>query len=262
MQLIDTHCHLFWNQFEHDLPAVLADARTAGVDAFIIPATSIDTFRQSLELYKRYPGLHLAAGIHPHDTAETGPDDFAELAECARMEGVCAIGEIGLDYYYDYSPKERQQAALHAQLELALELQLPVIIHNRESDEDVLAICLEHQDGSLNGQFHCFSSSPEYAERVLDAGFHISFTGNVTFRKTNLDDVLKVVPDSRLLIETDAPFMTPVPHRGKRNEPKYLPLIAEHFAAVRGTTAERIAEITTANAIELFNLPRSTCAHD
>jgi TatD DNase family protein len=255
MQFIDTHCHLFWDSFNDDLEQVIQNARACGVGSLIIPATDLKTYEAAREIAGRFNGVYLAVGIHPHDSKDLQEEMFERVRDYSYEDKVVAIGEIGLDYYYDYSPKSDQHAALGKQLEIAKERKLPVIIHNRESDDDVLAICKEHQDGTLRGQFHCFSSSPEYAEKVMEAGFHISFTGNVTFKKTDLDDALTTVSENRLLIETDAPFMTPVPHRGKRNEPMYIPLIAEYYAKLRNTTVDRIAEITTQNAIALYNLP-------
>ncbi|MBI5646991.1 MAG: TatD family hydrolase [Ignavibacteriae bacterium] len=258
MEFIDTHCHLFWDDFVEDLDAVLTRARAAGVGRFIVPATTLDTMRSAADIADRHQGVYATAGVHPHDTAAL-PDGALEMIEEHAMRRRCvAIGEIGLDYYYDYSPKERQWEALHAQLALARRLDLPVILHNRESDDDLLAICAEHQDGALRGQFHCFSSSPAYAERVLALGFHISFTGNVTYKKSTLSDVLARVPDDRILLETDAPFMAPVPHRGTRNEPERIPLIAAKFAELRGCSLAHVAEVTTRNAVELFRLPDLT----
>lgn len=262
MRYIDTHCHLFWESFRDDLDGVFRQAAESGVDTVIIPATNLETFEQARAIAAGRPRVYTACGIHPHDTAGLGAGVFDTVRARSGEPGVVAIGEIGLDYYYDYSPKPMQHAAFHAQLEIAKERNLPVVIHNRDADEDTLAICLEHQDGTLRGQFHCFSSSAAYAERVLDAGFHVSFTGNVTFKKTDLDDALRAVPDGRLLIETDAPFMTPVPFRGKRNEPKYIPLIAEYYAHTRNVPVDHIARITTENATNLFALPaEETVAH-
>ncbi len=255
-EYIDTHCHLYWEDFADDFDEVLGRAHAAGVTRIIIPATDFPSFHQAAAIAALHEGVYVAAGVHPHE-AGVVPHDFAEeLRRIARQPRVVAIGEIGLDYYYDFCPAATQQRILHAQLEVARELGLPVILHNRESDDDLLAIVREHQDGSLRGHFHCFSSDARYAAAVLDAGFHISFTGNVTFKKSTLDPVLSYVPDNRLLIETDAPFMTPVPHRGRRNEPAFIPLIAQRFALARHQTPAHIATITTRNAESLFHLER------
>ncbi|MDX9758892.1 MAG: TatD family hydrolase [Bacteroidota bacterium] len=251
---IDTHCHLFWDDFREDLPRVVARARDAGVTRLLIPSTDFDTFQQSEAIAARFDGMFLAVGIHPHDAGKVTDDFVDQLRQYAAHPRVVAIGEIGLDYYYDHCPRDQQQRVLHAQLDVARALDLPVILHNRESDDDLLAVVRAHQDGTLRGQFHCFSSDLAFARAVLDAGFHISFTGNVTFKKSVLDPVLSFVPDDRLLMETDAPFMTPVPHRGTRNEPAMLPLIAQRFAEARGQTVAHVAAITTHNAERLFGL--------
>lgn len=252
---VDTHCHLFWEAFNEDLSAVIDRARAAGVRQMIIPATDFASFELASSIAARHGGVYLAAGIHPHDAGVLPPDFIERLRVLAQHPKVVAIGEIGLDYHYEFTPPHVQHRVLRAQLELAKERDLPVILHNRESDEDLLAIVREHQDGSLRGQFHCFSSGADYALRVLETGFHVSFTGNVTFKKSRLDPVLSLVPDDRLLIETDAPFMTPVPWRGKRNEPSYIPRIAEHYAAARHQTVEHIAAVTGTNARQLFAIP-------
>ncbi|MBR9978957.1 MAG: TatD family hydrolase [Bacteroidetes bacterium] len=253
---VDTHCHLFWDDFREDTDAVIMRAREAGVTRMIIPATNLETFEQARAIAERFEGVYLAAGIHPHDAGEVTTADIETLRGFLSHPRVVAVGEIGLDYFYDFCSPATQQRILHLQLALATEHGLPVIIHNRESDEDLIAAVREHQDGRMSGQFHCFSSDVQYARAVLDAGFHISFTGNVTFKKSVLDPVLSYVPDDRLLMETDSPFMTPVPHRGKRNEPSLLPVIARRFALTRDQSTAHIADITTRNAERLFQLER------
>lgn len=251
----DTHCHLFWNSFVDDLEEVIARARASGVNRIIIPSTNFDTLDQALYIAHRFEDMFVAAGIHPQDAKDL-PDDYVNrLRSYCSSSKVIAIGEIGLDYHYDYCPKEIQKNVLEHQLELAKELDLPVILHNRDSDNDLINIISSHQDGKLRGQFHCFVGSIEFAKRALDLGFHISFTGKVTYKKSSLDEVIAYIPDDRLMIETDAPFMTPTPHRGKRNEPAYIPLIAERFASARQQNIEHIAEITSVNALRLFRIP-------
>jgi TatD DNase family protein len=251
---IDTHAHLYWEDFRDDLSEVIARARAAGVERMIIPATDFASFHEAIRIADTYEGVFVSVGIHPHEAGKVPFDFCDELRTLARHPKVVAIGEIGLDYYYDFCTPAVQHRVLHAQLDAARALGLPVILHNRESDDDLLAAVREHQDGSLRGQFHCFSSDTRYARAVLDAGFHISFTGNVSFKKSSLDPVLSYVPDDRLLIETDAPFMTPVPYRGKRNEPAYIPLIARRFALTRHQAVSHISRITTRNAEDLFHL--------
>lgn len=254
MNMIDTHCHLFWKDFDPDLPEVVERAHAAGVESIIIPATDMQTMTLAAGIAGRFPAVFSTAGIHPHDAGNLPPGALDDLEAFVRGAPVVAIGEIGLDYYYDFCPPATQQEMLHRQIELAQKHRLPIVVHNREADEDVLAICREHQDGTLAGQFHCFSSTVEYAARVLDLGFHISFTGNVTYKKSTLGEAVASIPDDRLLLETDAPFMAPTPFRGKRNEPSYLPAIVLKIAELRGQTPEHICHITTQNAIGLFHL--------
>ena len=255
MQIVDTHCHLFWESFFDDLPEVIERARNEGVARIIIPSTNLDTYRQSRKIAGNYNGIHTAVGIHPHDATDVGDEELEEIARVAERGEACAIGEIGLDYHYDFCPAEKQREIFARQLEIAKATNLPVIIHNRESTADVLALMREHQDGSLRGQFHCFDRPPDVAKEVLDLGFHISFTGNVTFKNSRLEDTVGAVPDDRLLVETDSPFLTPAPFRGKRNEPSYLRFIVARLAEIRGVDAETVAAVTTRNAESLFHIP-------
>ncbi|MDH7514913.1 MAG: TatD family hydrolase [Bacteroidota bacterium] len=250
--MIDTHCHLFWEDFAADLHAVLERSRAAGVHGVIVPGTSLQTSAQAADIACRCPDVRWAAGVHPHDAASLPADFIDRLCALLRHHRAVAVGEIGLDYHYDFCPRDRQVEAFRLQVELALEEGLPVILHNRQADEDLLALCREYAARGLRGQFHCFSSTPAFAERVLELGFHISFTGNVTYRNSTLAEVVRLVPDDRLLLETDAPFMAPVPYRGKRNEPAYLPLIVERLAAIRDQDPETISALTDRNAERLF----------
>lgn len=252
--MIDTHCHLDVEQFNEDREEVLARAISSGVEHIIIPAIRPSDFQHLLSITNQSPHLSCGLGVHPHNASEF-ESDTADVIKQLYEENtpkVKALGEIGLDYYYDFAPKSQQQAVFHRQLELAKELNLPVIIHNRDSDEDVLSIVKEHQDEKLRGVFHCFSSSPEYAEKVLDAGFHISFTGNVTYKKSTLAECIQLIPEDRIMIETDSPYMAPVPYRGKRNEPSYVQYIAHKIAEIRSTTVETMIQQTTKNAASLF----------
>ncbi|NOY05194.1 MAG: TatD family hydrolase [Chlorobi bacterium] len=254
MKLVDTHCHLFWESFSDDLPEVIARAKEERVGGMIIPSTNIETFHRARRIASDFPGVFTAIGIHPHDAAGVGDEGMEEVARAAESDEACAVGEIGLDYHYDFCPPEKQREIFARQLEIAKATGLPVIIHNRESTADLLAILREHQDGKLHGQFHCFDRPPDVAEEVLALGFYISFTGNVTFKKSRLDDTVRAVPDDRLLVETDSPFLTPVPFRGKRNEPSYLRFITAKLAEIRGVDTEHIAAVTTRNAETLFHI--------
>lgn len=261
LQLIDTHCHLNFHTYNEDRDAVIENAHSAGVTRIVIPAIDLETCQEALLLSQQYEGIYVAVGIHPNSTADFSPDDLEQISEFAGNSKVISIGEIGLDYYWDKSPKDAQHQAFEQQLELASQLELPVIIHNREASEDVIAVLeswvttlpdsLKHRPGVL----HSFSAPPEIADRALDIGFYLGFTGPITFKKAEETRVIaKSTPLDRILIETDGPFLTPHPYRGKRNEPAYVKYIAEKLAEVHELPYEVIAHQTTKNAETLFAL--------
>lgn len=260
--LIDTHCHLNFDSYAADRDEVLARAQAAGVNRFIIPAVDLDTAREAIALAERYTSIYVAVGIHPNSTAKFTQSDIVVLTELAAHPSVVAIGEIGLDYHWHDSPREKQFEALRAQLDLAARLEKPVIIHNREASEDVMLI-LEQWSATVPaalvnrvGVLHSFSAEKSIADRALAAGFYLGFTGPITYK--NADDLRRIatsVPSGRLLLETDGPFLTPLPHRGKRNEPAYIPLILDRLAVLRGQTVEELGSQTSLNAQTLFALP-------
>ncbi|MCE1189367.1 MAG: YchF/TatD family DNA exonuclease [Ignavibacteria bacterium] len=253
--LIDTHAHLFFKNFESDLDKVIADAREAGVGKIVIPATDIASAKQLIGICERYEHTYGTVGIHPHDCKNWDEKMKKELAELAMHPKIIGIGEIGLDYFYDFTPKEIQKKAFIEQLNLALELDLPVVIHNRDSDADMLHIIRKYEKTTLRAQFHCFNANLEFAETVLALGHYISFTGNITFRKADeLRSIVAAIPLNRIMLETDSPFMTPIPHRGQRNEPKYLTLVAQQLAETKGIGLPEIEKQTTENALIFFNL--------
>lgn len=259
--MIDTHCHLNFHNYDEDRINVIQRALDANVDRVIIPAIDPPTCEESLELAQRYPGIYVAVGIHPNSTADFSEVHLEAIKQYAREDAVIAIGEIGLDYHWDKSPADVQKNAFRAQLALAAELQLPVIIHNRDASEDVMAILEDWQatlTGTLQGQpgvLHSFSAPQAVADRALAAGFYLGFTGPVTFKKADdLRQIAESVPLDRILVETDGPFLTPEPYRGKRNEPAYIPLIVDKLADVKGIAATDMAQITTENAERLFRL--------
>lgn len=261
MHLIDTHCHLNFDAFDEDRDAVIVRATENGIDRILIPATDLQTSDEAITLAKTYSGIWAAIGIHPNSSADFGATAIEALREKASEPKVVAIGEIGLDYHWDTSPKERQWRAFEAQLELARLLELPVIIHNREATEDILAILeawaktLPNSLRQRPGVLHSFSASPEAAERAIAAGFYLGFTGPITFKNADeLRHIAAQVPIDRILIETDSPYLTPTPHRGKRNEPAYVRLVAERLATLRLLSLEEIARQTTRNAEVLFSL--------
>lgn len=252
---IDTHAHLYFDNFQEDLDDVVNRAREAGVKYIIIPGTDIKTSREAVKIAEKYDFIFAAAGVHPHDTKDYSPEWIDELREIASHEKVVAIGEIGLDYYYDFSPKDQQIKALKAQLDLAVELSLPVIIHNRDSNEDIMEIFRSYRNTDLRAQFHCFAGELKDAKELITYNHKISFPGNITFKsRDDVREILKHIDVEDLLLETDSPFMTPVPHRGKRNEPAYVSLVAEKIAEVQGITVDDVARTTSFNVFKLFGI--------
>jgi len=253
--LIDTHAHLFFPNFEEDLDEVIKRAQDEGIKFIIVPATDIETAKKTVELTKKYDMVYGAVGVHPHDTKDWDDSYILQIEELAKNDKIVAIGEIGLDYYYDYSPKEKQIEAFKAQIDLALKLNLPIIVHNRESDEDVMNIIRSYKGSGLRGQFHCFNGTPADARELIELGHFISFTGNITFKKADtLRETLKSIPARYLLTETDSPFMTPVPHRGKRNEPANVKLVAEKIGEVHNIRMEDVNRIVEYNTYNLFGI--------
>jgi len=252
---IDTHAHLFFPNFQDDLDSVLQNAKDKLVDFILVPATDLTTSEKIIELIDKYDMLYGAVGVHPHDTKDWSNADVAKLSALAQHKKIVAIGEIGLDYFYDFSPKEKQIEAFRKQIELALTLGLPVIIHNREANKDVLAIIEEYSKQGLRGQLHCFSGSLKEAKQITEMNFFISFTGNITFKKTDeLRTIASNIELNHLLLETDSPFMTPVPYRGKRNDPANIPLIAQKLAELHHRSIEDVGRITSSNALKLFGI--------
>ena len=252
--MIDTHAHIDTKAFDEDRPSVLERAYDAGIEYIIVPDIKPPTRPNLKRVVDADPRLFRGVGIHPHHAGEVGPADLDDVLEQSFEEKVVAIGEIGLDYYYDFCPPEIQKSYFREQLKIAKSRSLPVIVHNREADEDVLQIIEEEQDGTLRGVLHCFSSGVDVLERAIDLGFHVSFTGNITFARFTLHDVLHRVPRDRFMFETDSPYMTPVPHRGKRNEPAYVRLVAEKFSEITGMTLSDVLDSTTATAKRFFGL--------
>ena len=263
--LVDTHCHLDSDDYDADRADVIARAAANGVTRIINPAVDVASGKAALALTANYPGLYAAVGIHPNSTADIDDKALAAVEAQARNAKVVAIGEIGLDYYRDWSPKEKQRIAFEQQLTLAAQLELPVIIHNREASDDVMAVLaawvptLPLPLRDRPGVLHSFSAPRAAAEKALSLGFYLGFTGPVTYR--NADDLRSIaasVPLDRLLVETDGPYLTPQQHRGKRNEPAYVRLTAERLAALRAMPDEVLEEATTQNAERLFKLPPTT----
>lgn len=260
--LIDTHCHLNFESYAEDRELVIGRAAERGVTRIINPATDKEDGDTALRLADQYAGVYVAVGYHPNSTARVEIAQLAEIEEQANHPKAIAIGEIGLDYYREHSPKAQQQKLFEAQLELASRLELPIIIHNREASEDVLAILaawVPTLPASLKqrpGVMHSFSAPRQAAEQALALGFYLGFTGPITYKNANdLRLIAAMVPLDRLLVETDGPFLTPQQHRGKRNEPAYVAYVAERLADLHNIDVAAIHAATTANAERLFALP-------
>jgi TatD DNase family protein len=252
---IDTHCHLFYPNFNGEVDKIINNAKDSGVDYILVPGTDIASSLKALELANKYNFIYCSAGVHPHDTKGWDKSLLETIKNIAMNEKVVAIGEIGLDYYYDFSPKEDQIKAFTDQLNLALELKLPVIIHNREADDDIMEIMKSYKGTNLRAQFHCFSGSLDDARKLIEMGHYISFTGNITYTKADsLRKIVKAIELDNLLLETDSPFMTPVPFRGQRNEPANVKLVAQTIADLHDTTIDDVARTTSVNAYKFFGI--------
>ncbi|GAB6138917.1 TatD family hydrolase [Halanaerobaculum tunisiense] len=250
--LIDTHAHLDFSRFDNDRSKVIQDAYRAGIKQMINVGADMESSRNSVELAKKYNFIAASVGVHPHDAKSFTEDDYQELKDLAAKDEVVALGEMGLDYHYGNSPRQKQQEVFKRQLQLAREVNLPVIIHSRDAREDTLSI-LQEEASDLDGVLHCFAYDLEVAREVLELGFYIALGGLITFVK----DIRMVIPNlplEKMIIETDAPYLTPEPYRGQRNEPKYVKQVANKIAEVKNTSLEKVAKQTTDNAQELFSL--------
>ncbi len=256
MELIDTHCHLDWNSFEADREAVINRAVEAGVTRMITIGVDVASSRRAIAIADQYEGVYAAVGVHPNDCADFDAATLQEIRSLAQHPKVVAIGEIGLDYYWQKVAHDTQARALRAQLELAAEINKPVIIHSRDAAVDVVALLEDFAPHvRLTGTLHSYFDDLIIAQRVFALGFYIGVTGPITFKKSDRErDIIRQVPLDRVLLETDAPFLTPVPHRGKRNEPAYVRHVAETIAQVRGQAVADIARQSTRNAERLFGL--------
>ena len=253
--LVDTHAHLQWASFDKDREKVMSRARKAGVEHIVNIGFDLEGSRKAVELAKKYNGLYATVGIHPHNADQLNQNALDELRKLSENPKVVAIGEIGLDYYRNLSPRETQKKAFEAQLLLAEELKLPVVIHNREAHIDTLKMVSKFE-GKIGGIMHCFSGSREMAERHVKSDFYISFAGPVTFPNSHeLRRIAKWTGLDKILLETDSPWLAPQNKRGRRNEPAFLLFIAEKIAELKGISVDELAEATTENAREIFQLP-------
>jgi TatD DNase family protein len=257
--MIDSHCHIAGQEFAGDLDAVVARARAAGLQgALTILAADDDAeLRQAAAVQQAWRDVRFSIGIHPHAAGKFAgaPDAAASTLDAAltAQAAARAVGEIGLDYHYDFAPRDAQHAVFRTQIAVARRRRLPIVIHTREAEDDTFAILAEEQAGDVPVVFHCFTGNTAMARRVLEAGYDLSLAGIVTFpRAVELKEVAAFVPLDRLLIETDSPFLAPVPHRGKRNEPAWVGRVAEQLALLHGTTPDAVVAATTANFAALF----------
>lgn len=254
MKLIDTHTHLYAPQFEGDRAAVRARARAAEVMGMVCIGYDLPTSQRSIEEAEQHEDTWATAGIQPHYAATTGPAEMDQLRELLRHPRIVALGEIGLDYYHDRAPRPLQAALFRAQLRLAHELNLPVVIHTREAADDTLAVLREEAQG-LRIVMHSFSGSWTFAQALLELDAYLSFSGPITFPKASeLHEVVQRAPLDRILIETDCPYLAPHPHRGKRNEPGFVRLVAERVASLRGMALDAVADATWHNACTVFRM--------
>jgi TatD DNase family protein len=255
--LIDTHVHLDDPRYDPDREAVFQRAQESGVDRFITIGCDLSTSYSAVQLATEHPNVYATVGVHPHEAKHIACNWYPELCQLARQPKVVGFGEIGLDYHYDHSPRDVQRQRFREQIGLADSLRLPLVIHTREAQDDTLAILREEHAERVGGIFHCFSEDSSFAKKALDLGFYLSFSGIITFRNASpLHEVIRLVPEDRLLIETDAPYLTPVPFRGKRNESAYVTYVAKQIAEIKyagsPTGYARVAELTTENARRLF----------
>ena len=253
MDLTDTHTHLYFDQYRNDLPDVIQRAEEAGLTKILTLGTDLKSSREAVRIANQYEMVYAAVGIHPTDVHHSTPADFPEIKKLAQNEEkVIAIGEIGLDLYWKEVPLQDQLPVLDKMLEIAAELNLPVVIHNRDAQPEMQQFFEKNQIQSLRGVMHSFAGSSEDAQFYLNRELYISFTGVITFKNFKSMDVVKLVPAERLLLETDSPFLAPVPRRGKRNEPAFVRHIADKLAEVHSVSVEKICSVTCRNAEELF----------
>ena len=255
--LIDSHAHIQGEEFVRDLRAVIQRAQQAGVEKIIVVggAGDLSTNDTALELAKSHPGLYATIGMHPHDAKEVSEEALQKLEALAKSPKVVAVGETGLDFYYNHSPRHVQIELFCRFIQMARQARLPLVVHNREAQREVVEFLRREGKGDLRGVVHCFTGDYEAATEILDLGFYLSFTGIITFKNADaLREVARKLPLDRMLVETDSPYLAPVPHRGKRNEPAFVRFVAEALSRVTGLSLDQVAEATSRNAKALFGI--------
>ncbi len=249
---VDSHCHLNYDDYKEDLDAVIQRAKDVDITTMVSICTEMAEAQAILDLANKHEELFCTVGVHPHEAKEAGSDLQAQLKQFTKFDKVIGLGETGLDYYYEHSPQQEQKQAFQTHIDVAEETGLPLIIHTRDAEQDTVDMLVEKQ-GKVTGVFHCFSGSAWLAEKALEMGFYISISGIVTFKKADdLRDIVKSVPLDKLLVETDAPYLAPVPKRGKRNEPAFMIYTAEVVAELKGVSMKGLGQATTDNFKTLF----------
>jgi len=257
--LIDTHAHLYLDQFDEDRDAVLSRARDARVETIVMPAIDVSSIQQAVDLCEAHDGLYAMTGLHPSETDEATDEDFAAVKEWCDHPSIVAVGESGLDYYWDRSFDDRQQAFFRRHIRLAIEADLPLVIHNREATEDILSILEEEHARTdaperMRGILHCYVDPSEVAERAWALGFYVGVGGIMTFSNSEVDDYVADVPLDHIVVETDSPYLAPEPNRGDRNEPAYVRHVADALARIKDVPIREVEEVTSRNARDIYEL--------
>ena len=253
--MIDSHSHIYLKEFDNDRAEMLERAENEGVEKILLPAIDAETHKEMLELAARFPEKCRAMmGVHPCSVKENFTDELKIAENYLAGQKFIAVGEIGLDFYWDKTFTKQQYTAFHTQIEWALQYNIPIVIHSRDSIDECIDVVASHQKGQLKGVFHCFTGNLEQAKKIIDLGFYMGIGGVVTFKNSGLDKVVKEIDVQHLLLETDAPYLAPVPFRGKRNEPAYLKYVVEKLAAVKACSVAEMAEVTSQNARRLFGV--------
>jgi len=255
MQLIDTHCHLYNKEFTRDIDEVIHRAEIEGVEKFYLPAVDSECHEALLSLEQQYPGKCIGMmGLHPTSVNADHAAELKLVEDWLQRRTWVAVGEIGLDFYWDRTFEKEQYLAFHQQIEWALHYRIPIVIHSRESMQESIGVVREHQKGNLRGIFHCFTGGADAARQIIDLGLYLGIGGVLTYKNSGLGDALKDLPLESMVLETDAPYLSPVPFRGKRNESSYLKYVVAKLAEVKGVTPEEVARITTENAQKIFGI--------
>jgi len=257
LRLIDSHAHIQGSEYADEIAGVVQRAKEVGVDEIIVVggAGEFGSNEAAVALAESFPGLYATVGMHPHDAKQVGTDELKRLKDLAANPRVIAIGETGLDFYYSHSPHDTQRSVFSQFIGLGQELDLPLVVHERDAHRDCAELLCSLGAGRLRGVIHCFTGDYDAARNYLDLGFYLSFTGIITFRNADaLREVVRKVPLEKILVETDSPFLTPVPHRGKRNEPAHVRFVAQTIADVKNVRLEEVARVTTNNVRQLFQI--------